>query len=160
MAGHPLTDPRPAAAATKAAKKTQALVREARFLLRRADKVTAAAGAIDDPATHQLAAEVGAAVERLTQHLVRLERQQPPPSSRSPSSPTASTTLTRRSWLVPRLGIVDVIGVLVVCRPAGRSMLGHHAMLVANHAIGVIERFAHVGPGSRSASLLRGYPSL
>jgi hypothetical protein len=75
MADHPHTDPRPAAAATKAAKKTQALLREARFLLRRADKVTAAAGAIDDPATHQLAAEAGAAVERLTEHLVRLERQ-------------------------------------------------------------------------------------
>jgi hypothetical protein len=75
MADHPPTDPRLAASATKAAKKTQALLREARFLLRRADKVAAAAGAIEDPTTHQLAAEAGRAVERLTEHLVRLERQ-------------------------------------------------------------------------------------
>jgi len=75
MAGHPPADPRAAAAATKAAKKTQALLRASRFLLHRADKVAAAAGAIDDPATHELVAEVGAAVERLTEHLIRLERQ-------------------------------------------------------------------------------------
>jgi hypothetical protein len=74
MADRPPTDPRPAAAATKAAKKTQALLREARSLLRRADKVVAAAGAIDDPATHQLAAQASKAVERLTDHLVQLER--------------------------------------------------------------------------------------
>jgi hypothetical protein len=75
MADQPPADLRPAAAATKAAKKTQALLREARSLLRRADKVVAAAGAIDDPATHKLAAEASHAVERLTEHLVRLERQ-------------------------------------------------------------------------------------
>jgi hypothetical protein len=70
------TDLRPAAVATKAAKKTQALLREARSLLRRADKVAAAASVgIDDPATHRLAAETKEAVERLTDHLVRLERQ-------------------------------------------------------------------------------------
>jgi ElaB/YqjD/DUF883 family membrane-anchored ribosome-binding protein len=75
MADRPPTDLRPAAAATKAAKKTQTLLREVRSLLRRADKVVAAAGGIDDPATHQLAAEASEAVERLTEHLVRLERQ-------------------------------------------------------------------------------------
>ncbi len=75
MADNTPTDLRPAAAATKAAKKQQALLREARSLLRRADKVVTAAGGIDDPATHRLAAEASEAVERLTQHLVRLERQ-------------------------------------------------------------------------------------
>ncbi|MBJ7596395.1 MAG: hypothetical protein JF886_16330 [Candidatus Dormibacteraeota bacterium] len=74
MTDDPPADQRPAAA-TKTAKKTQALLREARFLLRRVDKVEAAAGAIDDPPTHQLAAEVREAVQRLTNHLVRLERQ-------------------------------------------------------------------------------------
>jgi hypothetical protein len=69
------TDLRPAAVATKAAKKTQALLREARSLLRRADKVVAASVGIDDPATHRLAAETKEAVERPTDHLVRLERQ-------------------------------------------------------------------------------------
>jgi hypothetical protein len=32
-------------------------------------------------------------------------------------------------------------------------------MLVASHAVGFVERFSQVGSGSRSASLLRGYPS-
>ena len=89
MADRPPADLRPAAAATKAAKKTQALLREARSLLRRAGKVVTAARAIDDPATHQLAAESSTAVERLTDHLVRLERQHhrrakegPPPRER------------------------------------------------------------------------------
>jgi hypothetical protein len=72
---HPPTDLRPAAAATKTAKKTQALLREARSLLRRADKVVAATGGIDDPGAHQLAAEARKAVERLADHLVHLERQ-------------------------------------------------------------------------------------
>ena len=62
-------------AATKAAKKTQALLREARSLLRRTDKVVAASGGIDDPGTHQLAGEARKAVERLTNHLAQLERQ-------------------------------------------------------------------------------------
>jgi hypothetical protein len=35
----------------------------------------AASAGIDDPATHQLAAQTKEAVERLTDHLVRLERQ-------------------------------------------------------------------------------------
>jgi hypothetical protein len=68
-------DQRPDAVATKAAKKTQALLREARSLLGRVEKVATAAGAIDDPTSHQLAAEAREAVERLTDHLVRLERQ-------------------------------------------------------------------------------------
>jgi hypothetical protein len=63
---------------------------------------------------------------------------------------------------VPRLGIVNVIGVveavLVVCRPARPSMLGHHAMLVASHAIGVIERFAHVGAGIEIGVAAAGIP--
>jgi len=68
-------DQRPDAVATKAAKKTQALLREARSLLGRVEKVATAAGAIDDPTSHQLAAEAHEAVERLTDHLVRLERR-------------------------------------------------------------------------------------
>ena len=68
-------DQRPDAVATKAAKKTQALLREARSLLGRVEKVATATGAIDDPTSHQLAAEAREAVERLTDHLVRLERQ-------------------------------------------------------------------------------------
>lgn len=89
MADHAPTDLRPAAAAAKAAKKTQALLREARSLLGRADKVVAAAGGIDDPGSRQLAADARNAVERLADHLVQLERQhhhrlqeRPPPRQR------------------------------------------------------------------------------
>jgi hypothetical protein len=49
MADRPPTDLRPAALATKAAKKTQALLREARSLLRRADRVVAASAGIPQP---------------------------------------------------------------------------------------------------------------
>jgi hypothetical protein len=68
-------DQRPDAVAAKAARKTQALLREARSLLGRVEEVATAVGAIDDPTSHQLAAEAREAVERLTDHLVRLERQ-------------------------------------------------------------------------------------
>jgi hypothetical protein len=51
------------------------------------------------------------------------------------------TTLTLRQS-VPRFGIVEVIGVvgtvLIVYRP-GPSTLRHNAVLVASHAIGVVE---------------------
>lgn len=50
-------DQRPDAVATKAARKTQALLREARSLLGRVEEVATAVGAIDDPTSHQLAAE-------------------------------------------------------------------------------------------------------
>jgi hypothetical protein len=50
---------------------------------------------------------------------------------------------------VPRLRIVDVIAVLemviIVCRRVGSSTPQHNAMLVAGHAIGVVERFARIG---------------
>ena len=75
MTDEALADQRPDAVATKAAKKTQALLREARSLLGRVEKVATAVGAIEDPTSHQLAAEAREAVERLTDHLVRVERQ-------------------------------------------------------------------------------------
>jgi hypothetical protein len=43
--------------------------------LGRVEEVAPAVGAIDDPTSHQLAAEAREAVERLSDHLVRLERQ-------------------------------------------------------------------------------------
>jgi hypothetical protein len=43
--------------------------------LGRVEEVATAVGAIDDPTSHQLAAEARETVERLTDHLIRLERQ-------------------------------------------------------------------------------------
>jgi DNA-binding ferritin-like protein len=52
-----------------------ALLREARSLSRRADKLNGAAAAVDDPTTQQLAAEACTSVEQLVHHLMLLERQ-------------------------------------------------------------------------------------
>lgn len=52
-----------------------ALLREARSLSRRADKLNSTAAAVDDPTTQQLAAEACTSVEQLVHHLVLLERQ-------------------------------------------------------------------------------------
>ena len=57
------------------AKAVTALLREARSLSRRADKLGGAAAAMDDPETHQLAAEACTSVEQLVHHLMLLERQ-------------------------------------------------------------------------------------
>ncbi len=57
------------------AKAVTALLREARSLSRRVDKLGGAAAAMDDPETHQLAAEACTSVEQLVHHLMLLERQ-------------------------------------------------------------------------------------
>jgi len=62
-------------AAPLSAKAVTALLREARSLSRRADKLGGAAAAMDDPETHQLAAEACTSMEQLVHHLMLLERQ-------------------------------------------------------------------------------------
>jgi predicted component of type VI protein secretion system len=56
-------------------KAVTALLREARSLSRRADKFGGAAAAVDDPDTHQFAAEACTSMEQLVHHLMLLERQ-------------------------------------------------------------------------------------
>jgi hypothetical protein len=56
-------------------KAVTALLREARSLYRRADKLGGAAAAVDDPTTQQLAAEACTSMEQLVHHLTLLERQ-------------------------------------------------------------------------------------
>jgi len=49
---------------------------------------------------------------------------------------------------VPRLRVIGVLEWIVgFCRPVRSPTLRHSALLVASHAIGVVERFAHVGAG-------------
>jgi hypothetical protein len=57
------------------AKGIAALLREARSLSRRADKLGDTAAAVDDPTTQQLAAEACTSMEQLVHHLMLLERQ-------------------------------------------------------------------------------------
>ena len=57
------------------AKAVTALLREARSLSRRADKLDATAAAVDDPTTGQLTAAACISVEQLVHHLMLLERQ-------------------------------------------------------------------------------------
>jgi hypothetical protein len=57
------------------AKAVTALLREARSLSRRADKLGDAAEAVDDPATQQLATAARTSMEQLVHHLMVLERQ-------------------------------------------------------------------------------------
>ncbi|MFI5285411.1 MAG: hypothetical protein ACHQ4F_03735 [Candidatus Dormibacteria bacterium] len=52
-----------------------AVLREARSLLRRADKLFAAAAAVDDRGATGLATEVRTATEQLVHYLTRLEQQ-------------------------------------------------------------------------------------
>jgi CHASE3 domain sensor protein len=59
----------------RSARVTSALLRDARSLLRRADKLFAASAAVEDPATTGLATEARTAVEQLVHHLTRLEQQ-------------------------------------------------------------------------------------
>lgn len=56
------------------AKAVTAMLREARSLSRRADKLHATA-VVDDPTTQQLATEACASMEQLVHHLMPLERQ-------------------------------------------------------------------------------------
>ncbi len=57
------------------AKAITAVLREARSLSRRADKLSGTAAAVDDPTTQQLAAEACTSLEQLVHHLMLLERQ-------------------------------------------------------------------------------------
>jgi hypothetical protein len=57
------------------AKAVTALLREARSLSRRADKLGGAAAAVDDPTTQQLATVACTSMEQLVHHLMVLERQ-------------------------------------------------------------------------------------
>jgi hypothetical protein len=57
------------------AKAVTAMLREARSLSRRADKLNVTAAAVDDPTTQQLAAEACTSMEQLVHHLMLLERQ-------------------------------------------------------------------------------------
>jgi ElaB/YqjD/DUF883 family membrane-anchored ribosome-binding protein len=57
------------------AKEVSALLRDARSLLRRADKLFAATAAVEDPAATGLATEARTAIEQLVNHLARLEQQ-------------------------------------------------------------------------------------
>jgi hypothetical protein len=59
----------------RSARETSALLREARSLLRRADKLFAATAAVDDRGATGLATEVRTAIERLVHYLARLEQQ-------------------------------------------------------------------------------------
>ena len=58
------------------AKLIAALVREARSLLRRADKLAVAVGTTDDLTTSRLADEARRAVEQLVHQLTRLQQTQ------------------------------------------------------------------------------------
>ena len=58
------------------AKVLTALLREARSLSRRADKLHATAAAVDDPTTQLLATEACTSMEHLVHHLMVLDRQQ------------------------------------------------------------------------------------
>ena len=57
------------------AKAVTAVLREARSLSRRADKLNGTAAAVDDSTTQQLAAEACTSMEQLVHHLMVLERQ-------------------------------------------------------------------------------------
>ena len=56
------------------AKAVTAMLREARSLSRRADKLSGTAAAVDDPTTRQLAAEACTSMEQLVHHLMLLAR--------------------------------------------------------------------------------------
>ena len=51
------------------------MLREARSLSRRADKLNGTAAEVDNPTTRQLAAEACTSMEQLVRHLMLLERQ-------------------------------------------------------------------------------------
>ena len=58
------------AGATRAAKATEALLRDARSALRRVEKLTDAAQATDDAGAHHLAGAAQRVLEQLANHLV------------------------------------------------------------------------------------------
>ena len=57
------------------AKAVTALLREARSLSRRADKLGGVAASVDDPTTQQLATAACTSMEQLVHHLTVLERR-------------------------------------------------------------------------------------
>lgn len=57
------------------AKVVTSLLREARSLARRADKLSSTAAGVDDPTTQHLTAEACTSMEHLVHHLMVLERQ-------------------------------------------------------------------------------------
>lgn len=57
------------------AKVVTALLREARSLSRRADKLGSTVAAVDDPTTQHLVAEACTSIEQLVRHLILLERK-------------------------------------------------------------------------------------
>jgi hypothetical protein len=57
------------------AKAVTAMLREARSLSRRADKLNGTAAAVDDTTTQQLTAQACTSMEQLVHHLMLLERQ-------------------------------------------------------------------------------------
>lgn len=57
------------------AKAVTVLLREARSLSRRADKLSGTVASVDDPMAQQLAAEPCTSMEQLVHHLMLLERQ-------------------------------------------------------------------------------------
>jgi hypothetical protein len=57
------------------AKAVTALLREARSLSRRADKLGVTAATVDDPTTQELISEACTCMEQLVHHLMLLERQ-------------------------------------------------------------------------------------
>ena len=61
--------------AAETTKAVAALLREARSLLRRTDKLAHSAEDVDDPTTTDLAGTARAAVEQLVHHVGRLEQQ-------------------------------------------------------------------------------------
>ncbi len=69
-----MTDDDTGQAQPASAKTITTLLREARSLSRRADKLSSTAGTVDDPTTQQLTAQTCATVDHLVHHLMTLER--------------------------------------------------------------------------------------
>jgi hypothetical protein len=86
VADGPPTELRPAAAATKAAKKTQALLREARSLFALLTRSWLQQEGSMIPQPTSFAAEASEAVERVAEHVVRLERQRQRRAKEGPRS--------------------------------------------------------------------------
>ncbi len=70
-----MADKHPGSPVPATARAITALLREARSLSRRADKLSATAAAMADLTTQQLAAEASTAGQHLVHHLTVLERQ-------------------------------------------------------------------------------------
>jgi ElaB/YqjD/DUF883 family membrane-anchored ribosome-binding protein len=67
--------PTPNPTSDRSAREVSALLREARSLLRRVDKLFAGVAAVDDAVTTGLATEAQRAIEQLVHQLSRLEEQ-------------------------------------------------------------------------------------